>query len=250
LPEPFAPAYALDFQIAVEYPGSVRGLARRCQDRSRGHRLAHNNSGYPKEKSMSKKFFPLYIVLVVLVLASLACATVTGSGVDNVDDLDATAQSVEDTVEATAEAAEATAEAALNGDDSGDDSGDDTGDADATDTGDDTADDSGEDSGGDFEFAADGPDNVPMIAAESDDTIEILFADPANLSYYTDAEFDATVDFYREAMPALGWELSPNGDTVFGEIASLQYEQGSDTAIIAITADPISGRRLVVITIQ
>jgi len=197
---------------------------------------------------MLKKNSALMLVLILLLLASLACATITGGG--NTNSLDATAQAIDDTVSATAAAAEATANAVLNGDDNG--NGNDTGDDSANDASDDGGNDNGNTaSDGDYEFASDGPENIPLVPVDGKADAEILFADAANLSYYTEAKFDDAVDFYRTAMIDLGWEAAPNGDVVFGELASLQYESGGDTAVIAIAPDPTStGRLLVAITVQ
>jgi len=182
---------------------------------------------------MPKQTRPMLFVLILLVMASLACATVMGG--PSASDVDATAQSIEDTFEATAAAAEATADATLNGDDPGDD-GEDPGDdgEDPGDDGEDPGDDGDDTDGGDYEFADDGPDSIPLFAAESD--VNIAIADSANLIYDVDAEVDEVADFYREAMEDLGWELAPNGDFEALGTVTLQYNRDGQTAILVIAA--------------
>jgi hypothetical protein len=180
---------------------------------------------------------------------------------------EATAEAAQTEAEATFESAEATANAVLDpddndnsGDDDNDNSGDDNDNANANDnSGDDNDnanandneddnDNSGDD---DFEFAPNGPSDIPLFVLDGDLEAEIILADESTLTYTTDGEFDDVLEFYRQAMIDLGWELSPNGDNVFGELASLQYEKSGDTAIIAITPDLTgAGNTLVTITVQ
>jgi hypothetical protein len=197
---------------------------------------------------MVKRSLALWMVLLMLLGATLACSTVMGGGVDaddaraTADAIEGDAENIQDEAEATAAAAEATADAALNGNDNADanDNGDTGDDDNANDNGDD-------DNANDNPFVGEGPEDIPIFGAEAD--VEFLFADDKNVSYYVDAEFDDVLEFYRAEMPNNGWELAANGDTVFGEIASLQYEKDGQLALIAITVDPISSRTTVVATI-
>jgi hypothetical protein len=175
---------------------------------------------------MLKKNAPWLLVLVLLSLASLACATVMGGS--RTDSLEATASAAETQINATAAAAEATARAVQGGGD--DNGGDDNGGDDSGNGGDDN----GGQSGGDYEFAARGPDGIPLFAAERD--VNVTIADSTNLIYDLDAEVDAVADFYRAAMVDLGWTLAPSGDLeAFGTV-TLTYTRAGKTAIIIITA--------------
>jgi hypothetical protein len=185
---------------------------------------------------MQKKPLHLLVVIMLLAASALACNTVMGGRVDDLteDDIQATADALGfDDAEATIAAAET--EAADIIDDNGDDNPDDNG----------NTDDNGDDNGSTDSPFSDGPENIPVL----DDNAELLYADDVSLTYYTDASFDDTVDFYREEMINAGWEASANGDNVFGEIASLQYQLDGATALVAVTVDPTSSRTLVAITI-
>jgi hypothetical protein len=190
---------------------------------------------------MPKKSVHLLLVVMMLAASALACNTVMGGSARDLDqdDLQATADALDldSPAQATIAAAEETA-AALSGDDNGDDSTDDNG----NDSGDDTGDDNGDT---DNPFEGQGPPDIPVL----NNNAELVYADDSNLTYNTDATFDETVDFYREEMVNAGWEPSPNGDTVFAQIAALQFEKDGQQALIAITGDPTSDRTAVVITI-
>ncbi len=188
---------------------------------------------------MPKKYLSLLMVIMLLAASALACNTVTGGGTRdlNVDDLQATADalSLDPDAEATIAAAEETA-AALSGDDTNT-NGDDTNG---------NADDGNGNGSTDNPFDGQGPADLPVL----DTNAELLVADDATLSYYTDATFDETVDFYREEMVNNGWEAAANGDVVFGGIASLQFNKDGKQAMVVITTDPTSDRTLVAITVN
>ena len=187
---------------------------------------------------MPKKSLSILLVIMMLAASALACNTVMGGTGPSQDDLQATADALIDgDAQATIEAAEATAEALNPGDDNGNDNGDDNGD--------DNGNDNGDDNGSTDSPFDDGPADVPVL----DDNAELLFGDDTTLSYYVDSDFDTAVEFYRDEMPNSGWEASANGDNVFGQIASLQYEKDGNQALIAITVDPTSDRTLIAITI-
>ena len=185
---------------------------------------------------MPKKSLSLLMVIMLLAASALACNTVMGGSADpDLDDLQATADALglDPDAEATIAAAEATAEALgvdVNG--NGDDG-----------NGNDNPDDGNGST--DNPFDGQGPADVPVL----DTNAELLFADDASLTYYTDASIDDTVDFYRDEMVSAGWEASANGDNVFGEIASLQFDKDGKQALIAVTVDPTSDRTLVAITV-
>ena len=186
---------------------------------------------------MPKKSLSLLVVMMLLAASALACSTVMGGGNPEVDDRQATADALglDPEAEATIAAAEETA-AALSGDDTNT-NGDDTNG---------NADDGNGNGSTDNPFDGEGPADIPVL----DTNAELLVADDATLTYYTDATFDETVDFYREEMVNVGWEATPNGDIVFGEIASMQFDKDGKQAFIAITVDPTSSRTLVAITVN
>jgi hypothetical protein len=108
-----------------------------------------------------------------------------------------------------------------------------------------TRDDNGDDNGStDNRLTAKAAD-VPVL----DTKRRAAVADDASLTYYTDACLTDTVDFYRDEMVSAGWEATANGDNVFGEIASLQFDKDGKQALIAVTVDPTSDRTLVAITV-
>jgi hypothetical protein len=187
---------------------------------------------------MPKKSLHVLIVILLLAASALACNTVTG-GVPSQDDLQATADAlgIDADAQATIAAAEATADALNPGNDNGNDNGDDSGN--------DNSNDNGDDNSTDNPFDGQGPDNIPVL----DDNAELIFADEGSLTYYTDASFDDTVDFYRDEMISAGWDATVNGDNVFGQIASLQYDMDGVQALVAVTVDPTSDRTLVAVTV-
>ncbi|MCC7359829.1 MAG: hypothetical protein IT317_10150 [Anaerolineales bacterium] len=196
---------------------------------------------------MSKKPWHLLVVILLLAAGALACNTVTGGGVRDLteDDIQATADALglDTDAQATIAAAE-TAAADIIGDTDGDTGTDDNGNSDDNGNTDDNG--NPDDNGStDNPFEGQGPENIPVL----DDNAELVFADDSSLTYYTDASFDDSVDFYREEMINAGWEASANGDNVFGQIASLQYERDGATALVAVTVDPTSNRTLVAVTV-
>ncbi len=186
---------------------------------------------------MPKKSLHLLMVIMMLAAAAMACNTVMGGTGPSQTDLEATANALsqDPDLAATVEAAQATADAVLNGNDNGDEPGDAT----PTDTGDNNG------NTGDDPFDGQGPADIPVL----DDNPELLLADDTNLSYYVDASFDDTVDFYRTAMIDAGWEASANGDVVFAGIASLQFNNADHNALVTITTDPTSDRTFVAILV-
>ncbi|MCC6192368.1 MAG: hypothetical protein IT318_25335 [Anaerolineales bacterium] len=185
----------------------------------------------------------LLVILTMLLAPALACNTVVrGLSGENAR---ATADAVEEGLgdieteaQETVEAAEATAEAGIDAlNDNSNDSGDDN------------QNDNEDGASADDPFEGQGPEDVPVYTEAGD--VELLFGDESTLTYFiADASFDEVVDYYREAMEAEGWELATNGDNVFGQIASLQYEKDDRIAIIAITVEPGGDRIMVSVVIQ
>jgi len=184
---------------------------------------------------MPKKSMHLLMVIMLLAAAALACNTVTGGGGLSPDDIAATAvaNSEDPDLQATIAAAEETA-AAANGNDSGE--------ATATETGSDPGDNGNT---GTDPFDGQGPADIPVL----DTNAELVLGDDTSLTYYLEATFDETVDFYRTAMLEAGWEATANGDVVFGGLAALQFTMDTRTANVTVTDDPTSERTLVAIVV-
>ncbi len=65
------------------------------------------------------------------------------------------------------------------------------------------------------------------------------------LTYSTNAEFDAVVDFYKGEMAADGWSLAQ--EFIFAPAATLSFNRDGSTALVTIGEDPTSGSVLVAI---
>jgi hypothetical protein len=73
------------------------------------------------------------------------------------------------------------------------------------------------------------PEDIPVL-----DQAENLFGSETAVSYETTVPFDDVVTFYKEQMPANGWEEA-EGSFSFGEVSILNYVKEGRSAIVTIT---------------
>jgi hypothetical protein len=187
---------------------------------------------------MHHKAFSAVLAVTLLALASLACNTITGGGLNNAQ---ATANAV--LTAASGDAAQATADAALNS------VGEDTATPrpteasiappEATETPAAVATDS-------TGFGGDAPEDVPIIDAQN----TILFTSAEVVSYQTDADYNTAETFYKEGMPTNSWTIDANA-SVETETATILYcTKDNRQASVSITADTNTDITLVLITIS
>jgi hypothetical protein len=90
-------------------------------------------------------------------------------------------------------------------------------------------------------LGGDRPEDIPVVEPN-----ENLFASADAVSYETTTSFDDVKEFYKEQMPANGWEESP-GALEFGDTAILNYTKDGRTAVVTLSVN--SGKTVVVIGI-
>ena len=186
-----------------------------------------------------------FVAVAMLLAATLACETITGGGIKNIQatanaaltqassgDVSLTA----DAAQATVDAAQATADAAING--SGNPQATEAnGSANATETP------AVSDNPGN---TGSGPDDVPIIKAEN----QILFASAEIVSYYTKADFDTTVKFYKDEMPKNGWTADATSSVETTGAAVLLYTKDNRQISVSITVDTNTKQTVVLATIS
>jgi hypothetical protein len=180
----------------------------------------------------------------LLVLASLACNTITGGGLNNVQ---ATANAaltaaVSGGFAATADAAKATVDALLNS------AGEETATPIPTEAGITPPDATETPSGAataDTGFGGEAPEDVPIIDAQNTN----LFATAEFVSYQTDADYKTAVSFYKEGMPKNGWILDANSSVESDSGSILYFTKDNRHASVTITPDTASKTTIILITI-
>ncbi len=93
--------------------------------------------------------------------------------------------------------------------------------------------------------ATGGPEDIPVLEGEN----ENFFASPEVVTYFSPATYDELVTFYKEQMPANGWELDATLSTEFGGVAVLTFKKDNRTASVTISPDPSSGKTVIAIGI-
>ena len=90
-----------------------------------------------------------------------------------------------------------------------------------------------------------GPEDIPVLEGAN----ENFFASAEVVTYFSPATYDELVTFYKEQMPANGWELDASLSVEFGGTAVLTYKKDGRTATVAITPDTSSGKVIVAVAI-
>jgi len=194
---------------------------------------------------MRPKPFSIVIAAALLVLASLACNTITGGGLNNAQ---ATANAiltagVPSGFEATADAVKATADALLNN------SGSDTATPKPTEAGGASSDATETPAGEATDITGLGgeaPDDVPIIDGNNSD----LVASPEFVSYQTDADYKTAVTFYKDGMSNNGWTLDANASFETDAAAILDFTKDNRKATVTITPDATTKTTIILITIS
>lgn len=89
------------------------------------------------------------------------------------------------------------------------------------------------------------PPDIPLVEGETKD----LFAMENLLSFSTPLAFAEVVAYYKEAMPANGWEFQSDGSLEMGELAVLNFSRTDRTAIVTVTVDSATRQTLVNIVV-
>jgi hypothetical protein len=192
---------------------------------------------------MHLKPISAFLAAALLVLASLACNTITGGGVNN---LQATANAAltagfSGDFGATATAAQATVEAAING----------VGEAPATsrptEAGNNPAEATETPAAAVTESTgfSGAPDDVPILDAQN--TVLISSADV--VSYQTDADFATAVQFYKDEMPNNGWTFEANLSVETNGSAVLTFTKDNRRASVTVTLEPNTKTVIIAIAI-
>jgi hypothetical protein len=181
----------------------------------------------------------------LLVLASLACNTITGGGLNNAQ---ATANAVltagfSGDLAATADAARATADALLNS------AGQETATPKPTEAGGASSDATETPAGAATDITGLGgeaPDDIPIIDGQNSD----LVASPEFVSYQTDADYKTAVSFYKDGMSKNGWTLDANASFDTDAAAILDFTKDKRKATVTITPDATTKTTIILITIS
>ncbi len=186
-----------------------------------------------------------FLAATLLVLASLACNTITGGGLNNAQ---ATANAVltagvSGDFAATADAAKATADALVNS------AGEQTATPKPTEGGitppDATETPAGvaTDSSG---IGDEPPSDVPIIDAKNSN----LVASAQFVSYQTDADYKTAVSFYKDGMSKNGWTLDANASFESDTASIMDFTKDNRTATVTITPDTTTKTTIILITIS
>ena len=90
------------------------------------------------------------------------------------------------------------------------------------------------------------PDDIPLVAQGD---LKFLFATEFTVSYQTDLDYQTVLEFYKQEMPANGWEADQEGSVATGYAAMLRYEKIDRTATVALGAVSPGQTTSVLITI-
>jgi len=90
------------------------------------------------------------------------------------------------------------------------------------------------------------PDDIPLVPQDS---LNYLNATESIVSYLTDLDYQTILEFYKQEMPANGWEANPEGSVETGYAAVLRYEKIDRTATVALSAVSPGQTTTVLITI-
>jgi hypothetical protein len=90
------------------------------------------------------------------------------------------------------------------------------------------------------------PDDIPIMEGEKSTYV----SNDRAVSYFIDADFQAVVDFYQQAMEAWGWNRVAYGSRLTDASAELPYEMDGRQALVVITAIPFVNQTSVVITVE
>jgi predicted small secreted protein len=188
------------------------------------------------------------LVLLMLLLASLACNTIMGGGTRNeAEDAQATADAA--LTEAAEEFGDPQATADALATEAAEEFGDfatpeDEPEGEATEE--DPVEEAPTEESGEIPGSGEGPEDIPVF----DGNNQNFFATADVVTYTTDAPYADVVAFYRAEMEANGWTYNETLSTEFGEIAALTYEKDGRTATLSILTDTTNGGTLVAVNIQ
>jgi hypothetical protein len=91
------------------------------------------------------------------------------------------------------------------------------------------------------------PGDIPVV---DEATITNFYGSDAFVSYTTNQGFQAVTDFYKTEMPANGWEADPDLTFEITNTATLTWNQVDRQAIVIITFNPLDSTVFVAITIR
>lgn len=90
------------------------------------------------------------------------------------------------------------------------------------------------------------PADIPIIDG---DQASDYFASENVVSYSTAVDFQAVVEFYKDEMPANGWERTTEGSDESGSPVLMMFSKPDRTASVVITESPIENKTIVLVTI-
>ncbi len=88
--------------------------------------------------------------------------------------------------------------------------------------------------------------DIPLAGGD----LEMYTQSPVLLSYTTPLPFAQVLDFYKQQMPAHGWQQSDTGWFETASTAHLRYQKGDRRASVNVATDTQGTRTLVVIIVQ
>lgn len=91
------------------------------------------------------------------------------------------------------------------------------------------------------------PDDIPVV---DESTIQNFYGSDALVSYTTSQDFDSVVAFYKDEMPANGWEADPAMSFEIKNTATMTWNQVDQQAIVIVTVNLVDNSTVVAITIQ
>ncbi len=90
------------------------------------------------------------------------------------------------------------------------------------------------------------PPNIPLVYGEVND----FFGSNSLVTYTTPIGLQEVVDFYRQTMPAHGWDIGSDTTVLTSGYAILSYGNSVEKATITLSKNPFNGDTIVLINIS
>lgn len=90
------------------------------------------------------------------------------------------------------------------------------------------------------------PPNIPLVYGEVND----FFGSPSLVTYTTPMGLQEVVEFYRQTMPAFGWDTGSDTTVLTSNYAILSFRNAGEKATITLSKNPFNGDTIVLINIS
>lgn len=90
------------------------------------------------------------------------------------------------------------------------------------------------------------PADIPLYEGEK----SAFIGTSQSVSYFVDAEFQDVVNFYKNEMPANGWQQKGSENATGDTMVEIEFEKEGRSAVVVVTQVPFVGQTTVVISIE